>query len=291
MKMATPLIIEDFSWYTDKKRVKDLKNSSDLLKRKTHVKSMKDTVKEINKQLSAEASNKAFMQPIGKKNTAIGMLFDDFDRVETKMRNLHYTQKVMLKPKVTNEHSKWHENCNQALKAILEQWINSNHNMEWVSRKLVRNLKERGLCLTLCRLEDKLSLGSEKEWQLSEEIKEMIRRKKRPANESAEQPPTADDGNSGLTVQQIAHIANYVNPNATSVSVISPQKQHFLPDSPKGILGALGKKPRSNSSSRSSRRRRELEVEVAKSPRMKRALKLIESSRNLSWVRAKRNGT
>ena len=83
----------------------------------------------------------------------------------------------MLKPKVTNEHSIWHENCNQTLTAILEHWINSNHNMECVSRRLVRNLKERGLCLTLCRLEDKLSLGSEKERQLSG----LIRRKERPA--------------------------------------------------------------------------------------------------------------
>ena len=128
--MATPVIIEDSSWYTDKKRVKALKNSSDSLKWKTHVESMKETVKEINKQLCAEASNKAFMKPGGRKNIAAGMLFENFNRPETKMRNLHNTEKEMLKPEVTIEHSKWHENCNQALKAILEQWINSNHNME-----------------------------------------------------------------------------------------------------------------------------------------------------------------
>ena len=120
------------------------------------------------------------MQPVGKKYIAAGMLFENFDRVETKMRNLHNTEKEMLKPKVMNEHSKWHEDCNQALKSILEQWINSNHKMEWV-RRLVRILKERGLRLTLCRLEDKLSLGFEKERQLSDEIEEMIRRKERPA--------------------------------------------------------------------------------------------------------------
>ena len=179
--MATPKVIEDFSWYTDEKRVKDLKSSSESLKWKTHVESLKETVKEINKKLCDEASNKAFMQPVGKKSLAAGMLFEDFNRLETKMRNLHNTENEMLKPKVTNEHSKWHENCNQALKAILEQWINSNRNMEWVSRRLVRNLKEQEHYLTLCRLEDKLRLGFEKERQLSEEIEEMIRRKECPA--------------------------------------------------------------------------------------------------------------
>ena len=90
--MATRVIIEDFSWYTDKERVKDLKNSSDSLKWKTHVESLKETVKEINKKLCAEAYYEAFKQPDGKKNIAAGMLFEDFDRLETKMTNLHNTE-------------------------------------------------------------------------------------------------------------------------------------------------------------------------------------------------------
>ena len=46
---------------------------------------------------------------------------------------------------------------------------------------LDRILKERGFCLTFCRLEDKMSLGSEKEGPLKEQIEERIRRKERPA--------------------------------------------------------------------------------------------------------------
>ena len=298
MKIATPVVTEDFSWYTDKKRVKDLKNSSDSLKWKTLVVSLKERVIEVNKK--AEASNKAFMQPLGKKIIAVGMLSEDFNRLDTKMRNLHNTKTDMLEPKLTNEHSTWHENCHQALKAILKQWINPNHNMEWVSRRLALNLKERGHGLMLCRLEDKLSLGFERERQLNEKMEEMIRRKEHRAklatlvehynhfldkmdkiddqtskhlkpdadkrmrcrqkqkqttgmgnvnkwmdliqylknespsvdaeeikqvfskvdnqnqetsllmasNENAEQPPTADEGNNGLTVQQIAQTAN-----------------------------------------------------------------------------------
>ena len=77
--------------------------------------SLKETVKEINKKRCAEASNNAFMQPVGKKNIAAGMLFEDSDRLETKMRNLLITENEILKPKVTNEHSTWHESCQQAL--------------------------------------------------------------------------------------------------------------------------------------------------------------------------------
>ena len=192
--------------------------------------------------------------------------------------------------------------------------------MEWVSRRLARNSKERGQGLTLCRLEDKLNLGFETEWQLNEEIEEMNRSKECPAkvatlverynqllderhkidyqkskhlkpdedqrmlcrqkqrqttglgsvnkwmdlipklknqnpsvdeeeikqvfslvdnqnqdtslmmasNDSAEQPPTANEGNNGLTVQQIAQTANSGNSNSTSVSVLLPQEQHFF---------------------------------------------------------------
>ena len=121
--------------------MKDLKNSSDSLKWKTQVESLKEKVEELNKKLCAEASSEAFKQPVGKKNIAAGMLFEDFDRLETKMRILHITEMEMLKPKVTNEHSKWHEDCIQALKAILEPWIHSNPKTEWVQR-LIRNVKE-----------------------------------------------------------------------------------------------------------------------------------------------------
>ena len=68
------------------------------------------------------------------------------------------------------------------------------------------------------------------------------------SNASAEQPPTADEGNNGLAVQQISQTVNSGNPNAISVSVLSPQKQQYLPDNPEDNLGALDKRPISNSS-------------------------------------------
>ena len=208
--------------------------------------------------------------------------------------------------------------------------------MERVSRRLVPNVKEQELRLTLCRLKDRLSLGFEKERKLNEEIEEMIRRKERPtklatlverynqlldemdkiddqkskhlkpnadermlcrqkqrqttglrkvnkwmdiiqkiekespsfdaeeikqvfsvvdnqiqetsilmpSNGNVEQQqPTADESNNGFMVHQIALTAISGNPNATSVSVLSPQKQFCLADNPDDILGVLGKRP------------------------------------------------
>ena len=83
--------------------------------------SLKETVIEINKKLCAEASNKAFKQPVSKKNIATGTLYEVLNRLETNLRNLHNTQNEMLKPKVKNGHSTWHENCHQALNAFLKQ--------------------------------------------------------------------------------------------------------------------------------------------------------------------------
>ena len=121
------------------------------------------------------------MQTVAKKILAAGMLYQDLKRLETKMRHIHNTENEMLKPKVLNEHSTWHEICHTAVKVVFKQGIICNHKKEWVSRRLARNLKERGHCLMLCRLEDNLSLGFEKEQQLSEEIEELIRSKERPA--------------------------------------------------------------------------------------------------------------
>ena len=61
VKMAKSVMIQDISWYTDKKRVNDLKNSknsSKSMKWKTHVESVKETVIEINENLIAEESIK-----------------------------------------------------------------------------------------------------------------------------------------------------------------------------------------------------------------------------------------
>ena len=68
VKMIAPVITEDFSWYTDKKRVKDLKKSSDSLKWKTRVESVKETIIAINKTLSDEESSKVLNNQWGKSS-------------------------------------------------------------------------------------------------------------------------------------------------------------------------------------------------------------------------------
>ena len=119
--MITPLVTEDFCLYTDRKLVNDLKSSSNLLNWKTHVESLKETVIEMNMKLCAEESNTEFMQPLGKKNIAAGMLYENFNHLQAKMRNFHNTENEMLKPTVTNQHCTWHENCHHNVKAFLKQ--------------------------------------------------------------------------------------------------------------------------------------------------------------------------
>ena len=63
---------------------------------------------------------------IGKKTIAAGMLFVEFCRLATKMKNFQKSENEMLKQKVTSEDSTWHLNCQQALMNILEQWKKYN---------------------------------------------------------------------------------------------------------------------------------------------------------------------
>ena len=71
---------------------------------------------------------------------------------------------------------------------------------------------------------------------------------------NAEQLPTVDVGNNDPKNQQGAKPADSENPNTTSLSVVSPQKQDHLPYDPENTLGSLGKRPSSDTSSRSSKK-------------------------------------
>ena len=100
VKMTAPEISGEFYWYTDKKSVKDFKNSSDSLKWKTHVESVKEAIFANNKTLSDEESIEVFEQPVGKNVTAIGMPFEEIRRFEAKMMERQKAENRMLKPKV-----------------------------------------------------------------------------------------------------------------------------------------------------------------------------------------------
>ena len=140
--MATPVVTEDFSWYTDKKRVKDLKNSSDSLKWKTRVEFVKETIIAINKSLSDEESSKVFEQQVGKKFTTVGMLFEEFYRLEAKMKELRKAKNGIFKPKVVDEHKDWHSSSQRALRKVFERMTSSHWQMNWV-QSLSSNYKTK----------------------------------------------------------------------------------------------------------------------------------------------------
>ena len=144
--MTAPVITEDFSWYTDKKRVEDLENSSNSLKWKTHVDSVKETIITNNKTLSYEESSKVFEQTLGKKFTALGMLSEEFCRLEAKMKELQKAENGMLKPKVVEEHETWHSASQQSLGSKFERWTNSHWQMNWVS-VTIYELQNKAYCV------------------------------------------------------------------------------------------------------------------------------------------------
>ena len=83
-------------------------------------------------------------------------------------------------------------------------------------------------------------------------------------HESTEQALVAIEGNIDKTSQQEAQTADFGNANATSLSVLSPQKHDHLPNEPENALHSLGKRPSSNPSSRASRKRLAMEAEFLK---------------------------
>ena len=80
---------------------------------------------------------------------------------------------------------------------------------------------------------------------------------------SDDNTPQETLNNVSKTVERQEHEAAVDdNPNITSVSVLLPETGECLADKPENLLGSLGKKPSSNTLSRSSRRRAKLKAEV-----------------------------
>ena len=147
-------ITEDFSWYTDKKRVKNFKNSSDSLKWETHVEWVKEPIIAFNKTLSDEESSEVFEEPVEEKFTALGMLSKELCRLKAKIKELQKAENGMLKPKAVEEHASWHSSSQQSLKNSFERWTSSHWQMNWVS-VTIHKLQNKSNCVPYCRLEDK----------------------------------------------------------------------------------------------------------------------------------------
>ena len=173
--MTPPVTTEEFSCYTDKKRVKDLKNFSNSLKWKTHVESVEETIIAVNKTLSDEESIKVFEQPVGKKFTALGMLFEEFCRLEAKMKGLQKAKNGMLKPKVVKEHASSYQ---QSQRNNFERWTSSHWQINWLS-VTIHELQNKANCVPYCRLEDKKYQQKEVLEQLSEQIETLIEKRDR----------------------------------------------------------------------------------------------------------------
>ena len=101
--MSTSSVSMDHSWYSHKHRAKDLKKSSYSLKRKTYVESQKTTINEANLNLSLVVSTKTISRRVGKKFTAIGLLYKELRRLETKLKQFEILK--TLRSKAANEHS------------------------------------------------------------------------------------------------------------------------------------------------------------------------------------------
>ena len=77
VKMTTSVNIENFSWYTDKKWFKGLKNSTNCIKKQTHMESVIKTKTGINGIFSAEEA-KSIRATTGKKNNSSRRAFRKF---------------------------------------------------------------------------------------------------------------------------------------------------------------------------------------------------------------------
>ena len=146
------------------------KKSSDSLKWKTHVESVKENIIANNKTLSDEESSKVFEQPVAKKLTALGMLFEEFcRRLKARMKELQKAENGMLKPKVVEERANWHSYSQQALRNNFEQWTSSHWQKNWVS-VTIYELQNKDNCVPYCHLEDKKYQQKEVLEQLSGQI-------------------------------------------------------------------------------------------------------------------------
>ena len=96
----------DFSWCEHESRARDSKKSSDTFQWKTHVELLKETITDINLNLSRDATTMAFCQPVGTAYTAAIKLLAKFRRLEALLKDLHESEKGVPKTKVARDRPK-----------------------------------------------------------------------------------------------------------------------------------------------------------------------------------------
>ena len=103
--MLTQLMDVDFSWYTEKRRVKCLKNSSILRSSKNLIDSPQKTIDQVNHSFPPEKVYCVVAHPVGRNNAAVGKFLVQFLRLEAKMTELWKKENELLKSMVFAEQS------------------------------------------------------------------------------------------------------------------------------------------------------------------------------------------
>ena len=153
--MSTQTQIDfDVSWYTDTKRSKDLRKSTDLVKWRTHAEALQKTILDLNVVVKQFEKGTKWLEE--GKLSEFGKLYHEYHNLGARLTDLNQVGNEMLKSKAVDEQRRLQSTVYVLLDDASKKWTTTNTGLSWLG-PVYTHLKQKSSCVTYCKHEEKLN--------------------------------------------------------------------------------------------------------------------------------------
>ena len=153
--MSTQTQIDfDVSWYTDTKRSKDLRKSTDLVKWRNHAEALQKTILDLNVVVKQFEKGTKWLEE--GKLSELGKLYHEYHDLRARLTELHQVGNEMLKSKAVDEQRRLQSAVYVLLDDASKKWTTTNTGLSWLG-PVYTHLKQKSSCVTHCKHEKKFN--------------------------------------------------------------------------------------------------------------------------------------
>ena len=144
----------DVSWYTDTKRSKDLRKSTDLVKWRIHAEALQKTILDLNVVVKEFEKGTKWLEE--RRLGELGKLYHEYRDLRARVTDLHQVGNEMLKAKAVDEQRRMQSIVYVLLDDALKKWTTTNTGLSWLG-PVYTHLKQKSSCVTYCKQQDKFN--------------------------------------------------------------------------------------------------------------------------------------
>ena len=120
----------DVSWFTDTKRSKDLRKSTDLVKWRIHAEALQKTILDLNVVVKEFERGTKWLEE--RRLGELGKLYHEYRDLRARVTDLHQVGNEMLKAKAVDEQRRMQSTVYVLLDDALKKWTTTNTGLSWL---------------------------------------------------------------------------------------------------------------------------------------------------------------